>query len=153
MSQLKVDTLTGKTTATTVTGPDLFKTDELQGKTTANDITVTVGASATMSLEQGLAKVWAKWNGVGNSMTDSFNVSSASDTGSGLVRINIDNNMNNATYVITAMGANSDFVQSDTARTTATPDQTSRYDIQNSNYNFTRIDSANMNSAVLGDLA
>ena len=36
-----------------------IKVDTLTGKTTANDITVTIGASATMSLEQGLAKVWA----------------------------------------------------------------------------------------------
>ena len=35
-----------------------IKVDTLTGKTTANDITVTVGASATQSLEQGLAKAW-----------------------------------------------------------------------------------------------
>jgi hypothetical protein len=120
----------------------------------ANSVAITAeGGTATTNIAQGLAKVWAKWNGVGNSITDSFNVSSASDTGSGLVAINIDNNMNNATYAITAMGAYSDFVQSDTSRSTSTPDSTSRYDLLNSNYNFTRVDSANMNSAVLGDLA
>ena len=101
----------------------------------------------------GETKVWAKWNGEANSLTNSFNVSSASDTGAGLVGINLTNSMNYATYAITAMGGYSDFVQSDTDRSTSTPDSTSRYDLLNSNYNFTRVDSANMNSAVFGDLA
>ena len=35
-----------------------IKTDKLTGVGTANDITVTVGASATQSLEQGLVKTW-----------------------------------------------------------------------------------------------
>ena len=54
--------------------------NKLTGKTTANDITVTVGATATQSLEQGLAKVWCKWN---SSVTvdDSFNQSSMVDNG------------------------------------------------------------------------
>ena len=49
--------------------------NKLTGTSTANDITVTVGATATQSLEQGLAKVWCKWN---SSVTvdDSLNPSS-----------------------------------------------------------------------------
>jgi len=66
MSEIKVDTLTGKTTAKTVT--------------------VTVGATATMSLEQGLAKAWFNLNG--NAATpafrDSFALSSVTDGGTGL---------------------------------------------------------------------
>jgi hypothetical protein len=86
MSEIKVDTLTGKTTATTVTGPDLFKTDELQGKTSAGDITVTSeGGAATQSLQQGLAKVWFLLEGdIGTPVfRDSLNGSSVTDNGTG----------------------------------------------------------------------
>ena len=36
--------------------------DALKGKTTAKTVTVTVGASATQSLEQGLAKVYSNYD-------------------------------------------------------------------------------------------
>ena len=39
-----------------------IKTDKLTGVGTANDITVTVGATATAKLEQGLTKVWGSYN-------------------------------------------------------------------------------------------
>ena len=73
--------------------------DELAGKTTANDITVTVGASATMSLEQGLAKCWVNLTGTGTIATnDSFNVASLTDVSAGRYDVNYTNNMNNALY-------------------------------------------------------
>ena len=40
-----------------------IKVDTLTGKTTANDITVTVGASVTQSLEQGLIKGFVTYDG------------------------------------------------------------------------------------------
>jgi len=101
MSEIKVDNLTGKTTATTVTGPDLFKTDELQGKTTAGDITVTSeGGAATQSLQQGLAKMWAQINQSSFSILDSINVSSASDDGTGVFTVTKSNNMSNSNYAV-----------------------------------------------------
>ena len=85
-----------------------IKVDTLTGKTTANDITVTVGATATMSLEQGLAKVWTKFNGTDATITttDSFNESSLTDTGTGRYAVNFTNNMGNTGYAITgALGS------------------------------------------------
>ena len=38
----------------------ILKVDELQGIATAKTVTVTVGASVTQSLEQGLAKSWQR---------------------------------------------------------------------------------------------
>ena len=38
-----------------------IKTDKLTGVSTAKTVTVTVGATATQSLEQGLGKAWARW--------------------------------------------------------------------------------------------
>jgi len=66
-----------------------IKVDTLTGKTTANDITVTVGASATISLEQGLAKAWANVDGsiTNNSVYDSLNVSSCADVSTGVKTI------------------------------------------------------------------
>ena len=60
-----------------------IKVDTLTGKTTANDITVTVGASATAKLEQGLAKMRGRGSSDGTSLQDSFNVSSLTDTATG----------------------------------------------------------------------
>ena len=62
-----------------------IKVDTLTGKTTANDITVTVGASATAKLEQGLAKGWMKYDQYvsGTAIDDSFNVASSTDNSAG----------------------------------------------------------------------
>ena len=66
-----------------------IKVDTLTGKTTANDITVTVGASATQSLEQGLVKVWVNFNGTGTiAVNDSNNVASLTDDSTGAHRVN-----------------------------------------------------------------
>ncbi len=82
-----------------------IKVDTLTGKTTANDITVTAGATATMSLEQGLCKVWATYQQEGSTVVhDSHNVSSMTDGGTGKAQVNINNNMNNDDYCV-AIGA------------------------------------------------
>ena len=70
-----------------------IKVDALTGKTTANDITVTVGPTATMSLEQGLAKAF---HGYGNQSTGdlnanskTLNISSYVDFATGRSRLNV----------------------------------------------------------------
>ena len=66
-----------------------IKVDTLTGKTTANDITVTVGASATQSLEQGLAKAWlhldqtATFDAADTEIKESFNITTTLDGGTG----------------------------------------------------------------------
>jgi len=75
-----------------------IKVDTLTGKTTANDITVTVGASATAKLEQGLAKVWARYDQINNVNRDSFNISSISDTSTGIFGLFYSNNFDNIYY-------------------------------------------------------
>ena len=78
-----------------------IKVDTLTGKTAANDITVTVGASATMSLEQGLAKAFISYNASGDhSEDDSFNISSLTDgTNLGETDIAFTNTMGNSDYI------------------------------------------------------
>ena len=82
-----------------------IKVDTLTGKTTANDITVTVGASATQSLEQGLAKHWTNFDGSAATVTprDSLNNSSITDHGTGQFSMNFSNSFNNANYVGSGM--------------------------------------------------
>jgi len=84
-----------------------IKVDTLTGKTTANDITVTVGATATMSLEQGLAKWWVNADGTAAAVQGSFNNSSFVDDGSGSSYSYI-NNMNDAVYSVPHGGHYSD---------------------------------------------
>ena len=60
-----------------------IKVDTLTGKTSAGDITVTSeGGAATMQLQQGLAKVWAYHQN--QSVTTSLNISSGTDTSAGV---------------------------------------------------------------------
>jgi len=76
-----------------------IKVDTLTGKTTANDITVTVGATATMSLEQGLAKCWMHLTGTGTiAVNDSLNVTSCTDGGTGRYKPQYTNSFNSVNY-------------------------------------------------------
>ena len=79
-----------------------IKVDTLTGKTTANDITVTVGASATAKLEQGLTKVWGSYNLKDNTAYDAFNVSSNQDLASGRSQFNFTNSLNAIDYSVHA---------------------------------------------------
>jgi len=75
-----------------------IKVDTLTGKTTANDITVTVGATATAKLEQGLAKSWCNLNGTTFGNRDGLNVASNTDNGTGDYTTTFTNAMNDANY-------------------------------------------------------
>tara|TARA_S200002703_G_scaffold153904_1_gene155988 strand:- start:434 stop:850 length:417 start_codon:yes stop_codon:yes gene_type:complete len=88
--------------------------DNLTGKTSAGDITVTSeGGDATQSLQQGLAKAWANFNGTGTiAVRDSLNVSSLNDDGTGKYDVVLTSNMNNANYSAIGIGA---FNSSDSA--------------------------------------
>jgi len=112
------------------------------------------GTSPVTLTKQQAAKAWVKLNQTDGLATDSFNVASVSDDGTGLGSYTFTNNMNNDSYCIVAMGGQSDFIQSNTVRTDATPDSTSGVStLRNANYNFTTVDTKQMNTAVLGDLA
>ena len=76
------------------------KVNTLTGTSTAGSITVTgEGNSTTTNLQQGLAKAWINFNGTGTiASRDSFNVGSLTDNGTGDYTLNFSNNMNNANY-------------------------------------------------------
>jgi hypothetical protein len=84
-----------------------IKVDTLTGKTTAGDITVTSeGGAATMQLQQGLAKVWINFNGTGTiAIRDSYAVTSIVDDGTGTYTTNFSNAMSNINYSVPIGGA------------------------------------------------
>ena len=76
----------------------LLKVDALTGVTTAGSISVTgEGNSTTTNLQQGLEKFWIAMNGSGTpAAIDSFNVGSITDVGTGNYKFNFSNNFNTA---------------------------------------------------------
>ena len=128
--------------------------DNLTGKTSAGSITVTSeGGAATQSLQQGLAKCWAKFDLSGTAtLNDSLNVSALSDLGTGNAQLTVVSAFNNATYAVTALSQ----YQNNTGQTIAegpSDAATTSFEI------FTRANDASLfdadiNSAVVhGDLA
>ena len=82
----------------------ILKVDDLRGNTAAGNITITSeGGSATMQLQQGLAKAWMQLNGTGTiAVQDSFNTSSVTDNTSGDYQQNYTNALSNDNYSGTA---------------------------------------------------
>ena len=78
-----------------------LKVNKLTGVTTAGSITVTgEGNSTTTNLQQGLAKVWVNFNGSGTlSVRDSLSISSVTDGGTGNFTPNFSNAFNNTNYI------------------------------------------------------
>ena len=73
----------------------ILKVDSMQGVTSAGDITITSeGGSATMQLQQGVAKMWCRVNYSSGTpvASDSLNVSSLDDDGVGDIDYNFTNN-------------------------------------------------------------
>ena len=77
-----------------------LKVDTLTGVTTAGSIDVTgEGNSTTTSLQQGLAKAWANTSGEGTPVIDdSFNNASLTDVGTGNQIFAFTSNMANSDY-------------------------------------------------------
>ena len=89
-----------------------IKTDTLTGTSTAGSISVTgEGNSTTTNLQQGLVKCWVHYDQKGDSgstqVLDSFNESSVTDVGSGSYRVNVTNNFNNAFHATGAIAIDS----------------------------------------------
>jgi len=72
--------------------------DTIQGKTTAGSVNVRGEGSNNTNLQQGLVKNWLRYNGISNTINDSFNCSSVTDNATGVFTNNYTNNMGNANY-------------------------------------------------------
>ena len=76
-----------------------LKVDTITGVSTAGSVAVTgEGNSTTTNLQQGLAKSWNQCVGDGATINDSLNVGSITDTATGRININLTNNMSNDDY-------------------------------------------------------
>ena len=77
-----------------------LKVDTLTGVTTAGSIDVTgEGNSTTTNLQQGLAKVWCSYDGSGTvAIADSFNISGMTDESTGSYILTINSDMSNTTF-------------------------------------------------------
>ena len=80
----------------------ILKVDTITGVTTAGSVAVTgEGNSTTTNLQQGLIKAWRKYTCVTTTAnTDSFNFSSITDNGTGDTSHDFSTAMGNATYTI-----------------------------------------------------
>lgn len=137
MSEIKVDTLTGKTTAKTVN--------------------VTVGASATQSLEQGLVKAFYLFDQRGtklgaNTLGQSLNISSISDVSGGKISPSFTNSMSNSEYS-PVCSAHYDGDNETSTRFSGPLDLTASSYEQIGNYANGSMDDNYFQSAVFGGLA
>ena len=102
MSTIVTDTITGKSTATTIT---IGSTPVVSAS--ANSMTIRGEGSAQTSIQQGLCKMWARLNGQGTiALDDSFNVGSTTDEGTGQYTYTFSNNMSNANFNVAHASGN-----------------------------------------------
>ena len=101
MSTIVTDTITGKSTATTIT---IGSTPVVSAS--ANSLTIRGEGSNQTSIQQGLSKMFCNFDGTASGATvrDSFNVSSTDDDGTGDYGINYTNNMGNTNYAGVVVG-------------------------------------------------
>jgi len=94
MSTVVLDTITGKSTATTIT---IGSTPVVSAS--ANSLTIRGEGSNQTSIQQGLAKCWVGFVGTSTiSVSDSFNLSSLNDDDTGTYTANFSTNMANDDY-------------------------------------------------------
>ena len=121
MSTVVLDTITGKSTSTTVT---IGSTPVVSAS--ANSMTIRGEGSAQTSIQQGLCKGWMNLTGTGTiAAKDSFNMSATTDHGTGAYTVSLGNDMNNNDWVVSGYagveGVTNGLIQlaSTTGKTTA----------------------------------
>jgi len=126
-----------------------IKVDTLTGKTSAGDITVTSeGGAATMQLQQGLAKAWGHFEGSDAILDDSLNTSSLTDVGTGDFQINFSNDMDSVNYAAATASRDTGIISNRNGGYTTTSYQ---FVVRNSA--FTAVDRDDTTYVVHGDLA
>ena len=132
----------------------ILKVDTITGVTTAGSISVTgEGNSTTTNLQQGLAKAWGTVDNSGATMTlkNSFNQSSVSDDATARATYSWTNSMNNDDYALSGMsgssGTNGKMVSMNTVATGSAQVEDRFHD------NGESADSFNWSVIIHGDLA
>ena len=112
-----------------------LKVDIITGVTTAGSVAVTgEGNSTTTNLQQGLNKFWMQTRGdlVTANIQDSFNSTSVTDVETGGIDTNFTNNMGNVNYAMSNCGMNGDHLVNGTDYTLTTACRFFHYNQSNS---------------------
>jgi len=132
-----------------------LKVDTITGVTTAGSIAVTgEGNSTTTNLQQGLGKAWALLDGTSTiALQDSFNIASVSDEGTGDYIFTVTNAFSSANFSCTANGRQSESPAwtAMTSSVGATAATTVR--ITSRNTSNTATDQKQLHTQFMGDLA
>ena len=146
MSTIVTDTITGKSTATTIT---IGSTPVVSAS--ANSMTIRGEGSAQTSIQQGLVKSWISANFATEAYLDSFNVSTLNDGGAGDTQVVLSTVMSTSAGNSLVVGGNH-FVSGNPV-----PDKiaTNQVDYRNFNDSGSLEDGAGNNHSLLlhGDLA
>tara|TARA_R100000995_G_C3434536_1_gene100143 strand:- start:96 stop:530 length:435 start_codon:yes stop_codon:yes gene_type:complete len=123
-------------------------------KVANNAVAVAEGGSATTTVVQGLAKSWVLWNQSSPEVYDSLNISSMTDSSTGLFDMNVTNAMGSTNYVcnFNATVVNSHAGQSLDVRNAASDTSASLIEVFYTENNSAQ-DSTRNNLSLLGDLA
>jgi|14BtaG_2_1085337.scaffolds.fasta_scaffold91231_2 hypothetical protein len=127
-----------------------LKLNTLTGASTAGSIAVTgEGNSTTTNLQQGLAKQWGRVVQTSTqSLADSLNTSSISDTGTGKTVFVFSNNMRSGTDYSLLGTANQEGCGTEHSTMTA-----SQYEIRVQSNDGSFADASQVSTAIMGDLA
>ena len=151
MSEVILDTITGKPTATTIT---IGSTPVVSAS--ANSMTIRGEGTAQTSIQQGLCKQWIHFNGEGTvAILDSFNTTSITDNGTGDYQVTIASDMANDDFSVSGT------ICSDVSGTSVAAIQgpavnehaVSSYQVYTGSNTTTQDDVAVINLHTMGDLA
>ena len=143
MSEVILDTITGKSTATTIT---IGSTPVISAS--ANSMTIRGEGSNQTSIQQGLCKAWVRYvTSTSTATNDSFNVSGVSDGGTGNTTISFSSNMGNSNFSVGAIAG-----QDETFILFRSP-ATSSWTQNTANPSAATLDCARVGGIVMGDLA
>ena len=110
------------------------------GTINVDTLTASTGVLATQNGMTGIAKAWIQYNGVTQTITSSFNVSSVTYNSTGNYTINFTTAMPNANYVPVAIGYNDNSVYSLVVTLTeSTPPTTSLFRVLTQQMNSTTV--------------
>ena len=130
-----------------------LKVDTITGVTTAGSIAITgEGNSTTTNLQQGLAKAWIRYDGTSpGSGADSLNIASITDSGTGDQRPVMTNAMASENYAPVSTSAQYHELLGNAGGSTGTT--TTTFKIETRNSSNSAADTGRVACAVLGDLA
>jgi hypothetical protein len=128
----------------------------MAGQLTIDTLKASSGVLATQNGMTGIAKAWVNYNGVAQTITNSFNVSSVTYISTGSYRVNYTTAMPNATYAILSAASNAPSTaavvmtcNADSSGNPTAPSTTSCLVFSQARGTGSAIDSAYINVAVL----